>query len=164
MNVHPQATVCICNHEKCNDWTSNGTVTTDVPVTGGSTFMCYVGTAEDYSPQYCLRKETMCAYLLNDDGTEQVNDNDKDRYRLDKLQVGCYDPQKNNGTFANEACWEHSSVEFGDSLKHGKFCLCNGRQDELCNGDYWKNGPNGGAASHVLGLLVLVSALIVIMY
>ena len=36
-----QATICICDYPNCNDWSSNGTVTTDVPVTDGSGVLCY---------------------------------------------------------------------------------------------------------------------------
>ena len=37
----PQATVCICSGPNCNEWTPNGTVTTDVPVTNPSSVLCY---------------------------------------------------------------------------------------------------------------------------
>ena len=67
-----QATICICNSPKCNDWSTNGTVTTNVPVTDGSGVLCYRATADNYEATYCKKNETMCAYMQVDSGGEMV--------------------------------------------------------------------------------------------
>ena len=67
-----QATICICNYPNCNDWSTNGTVTTDVPVTDGSGVLCYKGTSQNYEATYCKRNETMCAFFGVDGGGELV--------------------------------------------------------------------------------------------
>merc|ERR1712219_10560 len=82
--------ICICNYPNCNDWSTNGTVTTDVPVTDGSGVLCYKGTADNYEATYCKRNETMCAYFGVDGGGELLD---------------CYDPYKHNSTFNAEACY-----------------------------------------------------------
>ena len=71
-HVRLQATICICNYPKCNDWSTNGTVTTNVPVTDGSGVLCYRGTADNYEATYCKKNETMCAYLGVDGGSQLV--------------------------------------------------------------------------------------------
>ena len=67
-----QATICICNYPNCNDWSTNGTVTTDVPVTDGSGVLCYKGTTDNYEATYCRRNETMCAFFGVEGGGELV--------------------------------------------------------------------------------------------
>lgn len=67
-----QATICICNYPNCNDWSTNGTVTTDVPVTDGSGVLCYKGTPDNYEATYCRKNETMCAFFDVDGGSPMV--------------------------------------------------------------------------------------------
>ena len=69
-----QATICICNYPNCNDWSTNGTVTTDVPVTDGSGVLCYKGNAanNNYEATYCRRNETMCAFFDVGGGSQLV--------------------------------------------------------------------------------------------
>jgi hypothetical protein len=38
-------------------------------------------------------------------------------------------------------------VDVGDHEKrHGKFCVCDGQANALCNEEYFKNSDNGGSA------------------
>merc|ERR1712158_106095 len=92
-----EATICICNYPNCNDWSSNGTVTTDVPVTDGSGVLCYKGTTDNYEATYCKKNETMCAFFGVSDGRELLD---------------CYDPYKHNSTFNAEACYSDTDLEW----------------------------------------------------
>jgi len=141
----PEATVCICDKEKCNDWTKGGNVTTDKPVTPGSGVLCYRGAAPDQLTSYCASHETMCSYMATDDG-KQLGD--------------CYDPHKNNGTYNEEKCYSDVVTEMGDNTVRGKFCVCDGTAgNDLCNGPYFSSGasPSVAAAFALTFTLILIS-------
>ena len=126
-------TVCLCQGKLCNDWTSGGNVTTPVPVTEGSGLLCYVGKVPHYDSTECKAHQTMCSYLLNQDGEEILD---------------CYDPTNNNGEFYAAGCYDNVSVE--DEMGHtekGKFCICDGDRKDLCNEDYMKQDPDSGAST-----------------
>jgi len=137
-----EATICICDYPNCNDWSSNGTVTTDVPVTDGSGVLCYKGTTDNYEATYCKKNETMCAFFGVSDGRELLD---------------CYDPYKHNSTFNAEACYSDTDLEWDNQLEHGKFCVCDGVKNDLCNEDFFRGGSS--AISHTISLLTLIFAL-----
>ena len=50
-------------------------------------------------------------------------------------------------------------VEDGDHTNHGKFCACEGQEEDLCNWVYFKDDPNSGrrlAASLVTAVMLLL--------
>jgi len=118
-----EVTACICNKPLCNDWTPDGNVTTDHPVTDGSGILCYVGEYPNYEATPCARNQTTCSYFLTKDGNEFVD---------------CYDPSENDGKYYTDACFENIAMDdgHGDEVQ-GKFCVCDGLKDDLCNEDYF---------------------------
>jgi len=130
-------TACICSDPLCNDWTQGGNVTTDHPVTDGSGLLCYSGEFPTYQTAECLKNQTMCSYLLSDDGTEYVD---------------CYDISKNSNSYYTQGCFENVDVDSHGHSVHGKFCIC--ENDDLCNGDYFKNKPENGAKNVNLNLFI----------
>ena len=73
------------------------------------------------------------------------------------MQLDCYDPYKHNSTFNAEACYADTDLEWGGQLQHGKFCVCDGVENDLCNEDFLSG--NSSAIIHTLSLLVLIFAL-----
>jgi len=135
-------TVCICNKPLCNDWTEGGNVTTDHPVTDGSGIICYGGKYPNISVDNCARNETTCSYLLTSDGEEYGS---------------CYDPTKNDGKYYTDACFENVDIDDAHGhLKHGKFCVCDGEKDDLCNEDYFKHRPDNGVTCLTQSLISLL--------
>merc|ERR1711936_345126 len=135
-----EVTACICSSPLCNDWTPAGNVSTEVPVTDGSGILCYVGEYPDYEARQCRRNETTCSYLQTSD----------------REYVDCYDPSKNNGKYQSDSCAENVDIDDAHGhLAHGRFCVCDGKKDDLCNGDYLKNKPENAAAAIQISLLVI---------
>ena len=68
-------------------------MTTPVPVTDGSGVLCYTGSpqAGDLESSFCHHGQSMCSYLLTQDGTERG---------------GCFDPTSNNGNFPAAGCYD----------------------------------------------------------
>ena len=84
----------------------------------------------------------MCGYLITDGGKE----------------IGtCYDPQSNNGQFYTPGCFSDVDVQNGDHKDHGRFCICDGDEEDLCNGDFFKHDPNHASqlAHGLLSLLLI---------
>ena len=75
-----------------------------------------------------------CGYLLTDKGHEHGS---------------CFDPSSNSGEFYTDGCFNDV-----DSY-HGRFCVCNPQGDDLCNEDFFKNGPNGSAVQFTINLSVV---------
>jgi len=136
------ATVCICDSPECNDWSKSGNVTTPVPVTPGSGILCYEGEWPDIESTECFHHQSMCGYLLTDGGKERGT---------------CYDPQSNNGQFYTPGCFSDVDVQNGDHKDHGRFCICDGDEEDLCNGDFFKHDPNNASqlAHGLLSLLLI---------
>ena len=136
-------TVCICEGKLCNDWTDDGNVTTPNPVTDGSGILCYQGEAPQIESTPCRAHQTMCSYLLTTDGKEILD---------------CFDPTSNHGDFYATGCYDHASVEDEMGNKQsGRFCVCDGDRDDLCNENYMKNDPDSGAASLISALSLAMS-------
>ena len=74
------------------------------------------------------------------------------------MQLDCYDPHKHNSTFNAEACYSDTDLEWDGQLQHGKFCVCDGVKNDLCNEDFFKE--NGSAMIHTFSLSVLIFALL----
>ena len=107
-------------------------MTTPAPVTGGSGILCYHGLYPNITAQQCFRHETMCGYLLSDDGGEHGS---------------CYDPVSNHGQYSTPGqCYDGVDIEEEEGHSHhGRFCVCDGERQDLCNGDFFKNDPNNSA-------------------
>ena len=137
-----EVTVCICEDKLCNDWTDEGNVTTPNPVTDGSGILCYTGEVPHYNSTQCRAHQTMCSYLLTTDGKEILD---------------CFDPTSNKGEFYATGCYENASVEDQMGNTHsGKFCVCDGDRDDLCNEDYMQKSPDNGAISLVSALSLAI--------
>merc|ERR1712179_541377 len=86
-----------------------------------------------------MSPQTTRSYLLTSDGEEYGN---------------CYDPTKNDGKYYTDACFENVDIDDAHGhLKHGKFCVCDGEKDDLCNEDYFKHRPDNGVTSLTHSLL-----------
>ena len=73
-----------------------------------------------------------------------------------KEYVDCYDPSKNDGKYYTNACFENVDIDDGHGhAVHGKFCVCDGEKDDLCNEDYFKNRPDNGARTTTLNLFMM---------
>ena len=72
-------------------------------------------------------------------------------------QLDCYDPYKHNSTFNAEACYSDTDLEWDNQLEHGKFCVCDGVKNDLCNEDFFRGGSS--AVSHTISLLTLIFVL-----
>lgn len=48
----------------------------------------------------------------------------------------------------------------GDHKIHGHFCICEGQEEDLCNGQWFKEDPNSG--SRMAASLIMVVTLIMI--
>ena len=82
----------------------------------------------------------MCGYLLTDEGYEHGS---------------CFDPDSNNHQFYTVGCFSDVDVTDNDGHKHhGRFCICDGEQEDLCNGDYFKHDPNGAPSNTPYFLLI----------
>ena len=61
------------------------------------------------------------------------------------MQVDCFNPYSNNGTYYAEACYNDVDIEFDGHMRHGKLCVCDGVSNDLCNGEFFKNQDNGAS-------------------
>ena len=73
------------------------------------------------------------------------------------MQLDCYDPYKHNSTFNAEACYPDIDLEWQGQFQHGKFCVCDGVKNDLCNEDFISGNSS---VIHTLSSIVLIFALL----
>ena len=109
-------------------------------MTDGGDWLCYVGEVPDVLASKCQKHQWKCGYLLTDKGHEHGS---------------CFDPSSNSGEFYTDGCYNDVDVEMDEDSHHGRFCVCDPQGDDLCNEDFFKNGPNGSAVQFTINLSVV---------
>jgi len=70
----------------------------------------------------------------------------------------CYDPVSNQGQYSTPGqCYDDVDVEeTGGHTHHGRFCVCDGERQDLCNGDFFKHDPNNSADNLHCKMIVML--------